>query len=59
MSVAKLELSATSPTRFEDAIQSAILKASETVHDIRSAWVKEQRSASRTARSSSTAWTSR
>lgn len=43
MSVAKIiELSAESPTSFEDAIVQGIAKASKTVHAIKSAWVKEQ-----------------
>ena len=43
MSVAKIiELSVESPKSFEDAIQSGITKASKTVHNIKSAWVKEQ-----------------
>ncbi len=43
MSVAKvIELSATSGTSFEDAVQQAIAKASETVRNIKGAWVKEQ-----------------
>ncbi len=43
MSVAKIiELSAESPKSFEDAIQNGITKASMTVHNIKSAWVKEQ-----------------
>jgi dodecin len=43
MSVAKVvELSATSPDSFEDAIRQAIAKASETLRGIQSAWVKEQ-----------------
>lgn len=43
MSVAKvLEISATSSESFEDAISSGITKASESVRDIRGAWVKEQ-----------------
>ena len=43
MSVAKIiELSAESPKSFEDAIQDGIAKASKTVHNIKSAWVKEQ-----------------
>ena len=37
-----IEISAESPESFEDAIRRGILKASSTVHDIRSAWVKEQ-----------------
>ena len=43
MSLAKIiELSAESPKSFEDAIQNGITKASKTVHNIKSAWVKEQ-----------------
>ncbi|MGZ4268220.1 MAG: dodecin family protein [Solirubrobacteraceae bacterium] len=43
MSVAKvLELSATSGESFEDAVRVGVAKASETVRDIRGAWVKEQ-----------------
>lgn len=43
MSVAKIiEISAESPTSFEDAIAHGIAKASKTVHGIKSAWVKEQ-----------------
>ena len=43
MSVAKIiELRAESPTSFEDAIVQGITKASKTVHNIKSAWVKEQ-----------------
>jgi flavin-binding protein dodecin len=43
MSVGKvIEISATSPESFEDAIKSGIAKAGETVRDIRGAWVKEQ-----------------
>ena len=43
MSVAKIiEISAESPTSFDDAIAQGIAKASKTVHGIKSAWVKEQ-----------------
>lgn len=43
MPVAKvIELTATSNESFEDAIRQAIAKASETVRNIRGAWVKEQ-----------------
>jgi flavin-binding protein dodecin len=43
MSVAKVpELSSSSTESFEDAIASGISKASETVRDIRGAWVEEQ-----------------
>lgn len=43
MSVAKvIEISTSSSTSFEDAIRQGISKASESVHNIKSAWVKEQ-----------------
>ena len=43
MSVAKIiEISAESPKSFEDAIVQGISRASKTVHNIKSAWVKEQ-----------------
>lgn len=43
MSVAKvLEITTTSEESFEDAIRQGIAKASETVRNIKGAWVKEQ-----------------
>ncbi len=43
MSVAKIiEISAESPQSFEDAVVNGITRASETIHGITSAWVKEQ-----------------
>jgi len=43
MSVAKvIEISAASDKSFEDAITNGIAKATETVREIKSAWVKEQ-----------------
>lgn len=43
MSVAKvIEVSATSPKSFEDAIRQGIARACETVDDVRGAWIKEQ-----------------
>lgn len=43
MSVAKVsEISATSPTSFEDAVQKGLARASKTLRNIRSAWIKEQ-----------------
>lgn len=43
MSVAKIiEITAESPASFEDAIRQGIDKAGKTVHNIKSAWVKEQ-----------------
>lgn len=42
MSVAKvIEISAESRESFEDAIKHGIDKASQSVHNIKSAWVKE------------------
>lgn len=44
MSVARVtELSAMSNTSFEDAIEQAITRASQTLRNVTSAWVKEQR----------------
>lgn len=43
MSVAKVsEISATSKTSFEDAIEQGISRASKTLRHIRGAWIKEQ-----------------
>lgn len=43
MSVAKVtEISSTSTKSFEDAISTGITRASQTIRNIRSAWVKEQ-----------------
>jgi flavin-binding protein dodecin len=43
MSVARItEISSTPNESFEDAIAQGVLRASETLHGIRSAWVKEQ-----------------
>jgi flavin-binding protein dodecin len=44
MSVAKIiEISAESPNSFEEAIQMGITRASITIKNIKSAWVKEQK----------------
>jgi flavin-binding protein dodecin len=44
MAVAKIiEITAMSENSFEDAIKRGIEKASETVHNIKGAWVKEQK----------------
>ena len=44
MSVAKtIEISSDSTTGFDDAIKSGIAKASETVHGIEGAYVKEMK----------------
>ncbi len=43
MSVAKvIEISSESPVGFEKAISEGIERASKTVHNIKSAWVKSQ-----------------
>jgi flavin-binding protein dodecin len=43
MSVAKvLELSAESPTSFDDALRKGIKRASDTVDEIRGAWIENQ-----------------
>jgi flavin-binding protein dodecin len=43
MSIAKvIEISSESSSGFDDAIQSGIEKASKTVDNIKSAWVKDQ-----------------
>ena len=43
MSVAKVsEISSTSTTSFEDAITQGLVRASKTIRNIRSAWIKEQ-----------------
>jgi len=43
MSVARItEISSTSNKSIEDAIQQGVTRAAETLHGMRSAWVKEQ-----------------
>jgi dodecin len=43
MSVAKVsEISVTSSKSFEDAIQQGIVRASQTLRNVRGAWIKEQ-----------------
>jgi len=43
MSIARVtEISSTSTKSFEDAIQTAVKRATETLRNVRSAWVKEQ-----------------
>jgi flavin-binding protein dodecin len=43
MSVARItEISATSDRGFEDAIQQGISRATQTLRNVRSAWIKEQ-----------------
>lgn len=44
MSVAKnIEITSTSTVSFEDAINNGIARASETIKNIRGAWIKEQK----------------
>lgn len=43
MTVARvIELSSTSTISFEDAIMQGIARASETLREVRGAWIKEQ-----------------
>lgn len=43
MSVAKVtEISATSNTSFEDAIEEGIARANTTLRNVKSVWIKEQ-----------------
>jgi hypothetical protein len=43
MSIARItEISSTSGKSFEDAIQSGVARATQTLRNVRSAWVKEQ-----------------
>jgi len=43
MSVARVtELSATSDTSFEDAIQQAVTRATRTLRGVEGAWIKDQ-----------------
>jgi flavin-binding protein dodecin len=44
MAVARVsEISSTSTKSFEDAIQTGIARATKTLRNVRSAWIKEQR----------------
>jgi flavin-binding protein dodecin len=44
MSVARItEISATSSTSFEDAVQQGITRANQTLRNVRGAWIKEQK----------------
>ena len=44
MSVAKnIEITSTATTSFDDAIRQGIARASKTIHNIRGAWIKEQK----------------
>ncbi len=44
MSVAKnIEITSTSTSSFEDAVNKGIAKASETIKNVKGAWIKEQK----------------
>ena len=44
MAVARVtEISSTSTKSFEDAIQTGIARATKTLRNVRSSWIKEQR----------------
>ena len=44
MSVAKnIEITSTSPSSFEDAIEKGIARATKTIDNVRGAWIKEQK----------------
>ncbi len=43
MSIARItEISSTSKKSFEDAIQTGVSRATQTLRNVRSAWIKEQ-----------------
>lgn len=44
MSIARItEISSTSPTSFEDAVQKGVARVTKTLRGVTGAWVKEQR----------------
>ena len=44
MTVARVtEISSTSTKSFEDAVQQGVARATKTLRNVRSAWIKEQR----------------
>jgi flavin-binding protein dodecin len=44
MAIARItEISSTSPTSFDDAIDRGVARATRTLRNVRSAWVKDQR----------------
>jgi len=44
MAIARItEISSTSPTSFDDAIEQGVARATRTLRNVRSAWVKDQR----------------
>lgn len=43
MSIARItEISSTSEKSFEDAVQNGVARATKTLRNVRSAWIKEQ-----------------
>ena len=43
MAVARVtEISSTSPNSFDDAVKHGLERASKTIHNIQSAWIKDQ-----------------
>ena len=44
MTVARVtEISSTSSTSFDDAVQKGVARAAKTLRNVRAAWIKEQR----------------
>ena len=44
MSVARItEITASSPTSFEDAVKSGIERANKTLENVKGAWIKDQK----------------
>ncbi len=44
MAIARVtEISSTSQTSFDDAIQQGVARATKTLRNVKSAWIKEQR----------------
>ena len=44
MSIAKnIEISSTSPSSFEDAIERGIARAASSINNVRGAWIKDQK----------------
>ncbi|HET9069587.1 MAG TPA: dodecin family protein [Amaricoccus sp.] len=44
MSIARItEISASSPTSFEDALQSGIARAAKTLKNVEGAWIQQQK----------------
>jgi flavin-binding protein dodecin len=44
MAIARVtEISATSTTSFDDAIQQGVARATKTLRNVKSAWIKDQR----------------